>query len=276
MSKRLAGRFGYPAENSFEVTLHMGTKRIPHPLDDELAQKVGLKNYDELHQQAIGTANNKLRNKEQMLLAQQVTMRLLDRHQFKVPSWLVLMESQNAVRNMGRNWNDLSDEEIELFNEGGEKSVRLSMILDSVREAAPESVFSTQEILEKLRIQIAQQGKDPIAILSKAEKDGTLLGEITRLRDEATIQWIIHVVLLIIVAPLIAIQYYKSGDRVNGFLLGLVFLITGIILDLIITYPLFITTQGTSLQEFFLQWQMLVGYTVLIVSIGIYHIIKNK
>ena len=126
-----------------------------------------------------------------MLLTQQVTTRLLDNNEFEVPSWLVLMESQNSAHKMGRHWNDLSTEEIELFNENSKKSVRLSMILDSIREADPESVFSTQEIIDKLRNQIASQGQDPVTVLTQAEKDGTLLGEVTRLRDEATVQWIL-------------------------------------------------------------------------------------
>ncbi len=176
---------------TFDVDLHMGTKRVPHPLDDELAKKMGFDNYDVLHQEVIGAANTKIQGKEMMLLTQQVTTRLLDNNKFEVPAWLVLMESQDTARKMGRHWHDLSTEEIELFNENSKKSVRLSMILDSIREADPESVFSTQEIIDKLKNQIASQGQDPVAVLTQAEKNGTLLGEVTRLRDEATVQWIL-------------------------------------------------------------------------------------
>lgn len=176
---------------TFDVDLHMGTKRIPHPLDDELAKKMGLDNYDILHQEAMGAALTKLKGREMMLLTQQVTTRLLEHNEFEVPSWLVLMESQNTARKMGKHWHDLSMEEVEAFNANSKKSVKLSMILDSVREADPESVFSTQEIIDKLKNQIASQGQDPVAVLTQAEKDGTLLGEVTRLRDEATVQWIL-------------------------------------------------------------------------------------
>lgn len=91
-----------------------------------------------------------------------------------------------------------------------------------------------------------------------------------------TIQYIIHFVLLIIAASYIASRYYKKKDKVNGFLLGLVFLVTGIILDAVITVPLFTIPQGTGYLDFFFNPLMLVGYVISVLTVGIYDKVKNK
>jgi hypothetical protein len=96
------------------------------------------------------------------------------------------------------------------------------------------------------------------------------------LKDSITLQYIIHSIVLIVWALIGAYLYYKSKDKINGFVLGLVFLIIGIILDMIITMPLFIIPQGKTYIDFFLDWRMWIGYIELIVVVGIYDLIRRK
>ena len=44
----------------FNVKVHMGTKKVPLPLDDELAKKVGLETYEQLRNEAEGTASARI------------------------------------------------------------------------------------------------------------------------------------------------------------------------------------------------------------------------
>ena len=88
---------------------------------------------------------------------------------------------------------------------------------------------------------------------------------------EILIQKIIHYILLIPITGLCAWLYYKTKDKINGFLLGLLFLIIGTILDLAITMPLFTGYSG-----FYLDPYLWIGFLEVIMITGIYKIFKFK
>jgi len=64
------------------------------------------------------------------------------------------------------------------------------------------------------------------------------------LKDLGDWQYLIHYIVLIPIVIFGASYYYKSNNKVNGFLLGIVMLIVGLILDAIITVPFFTQPQG--------------------------------
>ena len=178
---------------TFDVTIHMGTKKKPAPLDDELAKKIGFETYKELRTQLEGSATQRMQVRKNLKLANQVVTRLVENHDFEVPAWLVLIESQRAAQAMGKDWDSLSDEEIKDLNDDSTKQVKLSLILDSVRETEPEAVFSEGELLQKLQMNLLQQGhQNANQVIQQMHANGTLIGHVARLRDEATVQWIIN------------------------------------------------------------------------------------
>lgn len=91
-----------------------------------------------------------------------------------------------------------------------------------------------------------------------------------------TTVWIIHYILLIPIAVLCAWLYYKSKDKINGFVLGIVFLIVGIILDMIVTVPLFIIPQGGNYGTYFSNGFMLAGFLELIILVELYDLMRRK
>jgi hypothetical protein len=96
------------------------------------------------------------------------------------------------------------------------------------------------------------------------------------LKDLGNYQYIVHYLILIPIVIFGANYYYKSKDKVNGFLLGAVMLITGMILDAIVTVPLFTIPQGTVHMEFFLAPLMLAGYIEFLLITGLYWVKKVK
>jgi len=116
----------------FSVTLHAGTKSIPAALDDEFAKKLGYDSYQKLHGEALGTASSQLERERRQLITNQVLGRILENHDFEVPQWFVLMESQNAVRELGGTWSDMKEAEIDSLNKQSINKLKLSMILDSM------------------------------------------------------------------------------------------------------------------------------------------------
>ncbi len=90
------------------------------------------------------------------------------------------------------------------------------------------------------------------------------------LKMSAIPQNIIHFLLLVPITVLAARLYYKSKDNINGFVLGIVFLITGAILDLIITAPLF-TGYSALYSDIFL-W---IGFAELVIVAGVYKMLTE-
>ncbi len=85
-------------------------------------------------------------------------------------------------------------------------------------------------------------------------------------------QYILHYILLIPGAILVAWLYYRSNDKVNGFLLGLVILLTGTILDILITIPFF----TGSYVEFYTSPLMWIGFLETVLIVGLYDLAKKK
>lgn len=84
---------------------------------------------------------------------------------------------------------------------------------------------------------------------------------------------IIHYVLLILFVLLCAAIYYRTRDRLNGFVLGIFLLLVGNILDLIITIPLFIEEGYAGFYSSIYLW---IGFVIVIVTAGIYDLARKK
>ena len=83
---------------------------------------------------------------------------------------------------------------------------------------------------------------------------------------------IIHYILLIPIGILASWLYYKSKDKIKGTILGIMFIITGVVLDLIITIPMFLEKDYSG---FFSSVYLWIGFVVLILVVGIYDKVKN-
>lgn len=96
------------------------------------------------------------------------------------------------------------------------------------------------------------------------------------LKDLGNWQYLIHYIALVPIVILGAYYYYKSGDKVNGFILGLIMLATGQILDAIITVPFFIIPQGSSYTKFFINPLIWIGFVEFVVITYLYWAKKVK
>jgi len=84
---------------------------------------------------------------------------------------------------------------------------------------------------------------------------------------------IIHYILLIPMGIFCAWVYYRRKDKTNGFLLGLVMLVTGVVLDLIITIPLFLKGDYLAFYSDPFLW---VGFLVALVIVGTYDLARKR
>lgn len=82
----------------------------------------------------------------------------------------------------------------------------------------------------------------------------------------------IHYVLLIPIVWLCAWLYYKSKEKFNGFVLGIIFVLIGTVLDLLITVPMFVKDFGVYYSSLYL-W---IGFAETIIIVGLYDLFRKK
>lgn len=177
-------------EAKFTVRVHMGMKVTPCPLDDSLAEKCGLKTYDELRNAVVGEVNRQLTSQERDKIVQQLASRLIEQHEFDVPEWLAKMEAQNIVKQMGSELERLTKEAQDNVLEQARKNVKFSLILDSIKEVEPELEFSDAEMIEILKNQLSGNGNAD-KMIADALKTGSLFGTIAALKTNLVIDWLV-------------------------------------------------------------------------------------
>ena len=93
--------------------------------------------------------------------------------------------------------------------------------------------------------------------------------------SESTV-YAIHYAIMIPLGILVAWLYYKSKDKVNGFLIGLAMVLVGVVLDLAITVPFFVIPAGGNYVTYFSSLYLWIGFLEGIVVIGIYDLMRKK
>lgn len=179
-------------EVQFQVQVHMGTKRKPCNLDDEFAKKVGMNTVEEVQTKLKELVLSRIQNNELQLIRQQISKRLVTNHDFEIPEWLKNMEAEYLATQNGLDWKKLSDEDKKTFGNQSVDNVKLSLILDSIRDAEPETVLSDAEAIGSLKQRVASQGADPEQFVVESQKNGRLFGLVAALRDEFVLQWVVN------------------------------------------------------------------------------------
>ena len=171
----------------FSVTIHMGTKQKPHPINDEFYQIMGVQNIEELINKLRSVSKMSIDRSQRDAIRAQVAVQLLDLNKFEVPKFIVEEEAKYIASQSGLSFTTMSDGERAKFIEQAEKNSRLSLILDSVRESEPDSVLNEIEARNVLTSHIQARGGDPERVFNNQAQAAMLLSSI---KDEFTLQWV--------------------------------------------------------------------------------------
>ena len=182
-----------------KVTLVMGSKTVPCALDDSLAVKLGKKDFIELKQYVHGTAVSNVQNKHKQAINQAITHVLVDANTIAVPNWLSLSEAQYLAHNAKLEWATLEDQDKEKYLSVGEKNVKLSLILDKIRELNPEAQLTDQEVFEIVKSNLGKTKTEASLddVIKQMNKTGYLQILFSRIKDEHTMDFITKSVKLI-------------------------------------------------------------------------------
>lgn len=177
----------------FAVDLVMGSKSVPAPLDDTLAAKVGKKDFAELKEHALFTAQAKIQEFFRNRVLEAVIHHLVDSNNVNVPNWMALSEAQYLAHNAKLNWATLPDQDKEKYLELSTKNVKLALVLDKIRELEPEAQLSDQEVFDMIKKNIAQSKAttDFDAAIKEMNRTGYLQILMSRIRDEHTLDFVV-------------------------------------------------------------------------------------
>ena len=75
--------------------------------------------------------------------------------------------------------------------------LKLTLIMDAIRETESETQFSNNEMFDLIRSRVAQQGQDPDKFVAELQQSGRLFGIIAALQQEATLEWLAKQAILI-------------------------------------------------------------------------------
>ena len=182
----------------FKVTLAMGSKSVPAPLDEELAIKLKFKSIDELRDNVSAMASSRIAEHQSNMIGQQLQKRICDTHQFKIPDWIILSEAQMQAKNLKKEWEKISDEDKEVLMKRSEDAVRVSFILEKVRELEPEAQLSDEETVSIIKDNLGKMAQnngsieDVDTLLNNMSKNGLLPMLVGRVRDEHTLQFLVR------------------------------------------------------------------------------------
>lgn len=178
----------------FEVTVHMGMKLVPHEINEEFLQKCGVNNIIELQEKLRSITNARIKDSELGAIKNQVAKQLVANHDFQIPEFLIDSEVKSIANHYehssGVPLECLPDDLKEEFTKKATESIRLTLVLDAIKEQEPEAVLSDNEAYQILAGKIQVQGNDPKKMLDQAQKNGMLFGMIASLKNDFVLEWL--------------------------------------------------------------------------------------
>lgn len=177
---------------SAKVTLHMGLKKSPCPLDETLAQRCGVKSIDEVTNSLKIIAENQHKAERNERLVEQVKLQLLEKNKFEVPKWLTLQEAEFIAKQQGLVYAELNDEARDKVLAQASDNVRFTLIIDSIKKVEPEVVLADHEALQGVKQNLDRRGvKDVEAFINKSYRDGSLFGFVEKMKNDYAIQFLV-------------------------------------------------------------------------------------
>ena len=183
----------------FTVELITGSKSTPCALDDTLAHKMGKKDLPELKEFVSQAAFGRVANFDRSRLQEAVSNALVAGVSVAVPGWMSLSEAQYMAQQSQLDWNAMPDGDRERFVQMAEQNVKLSLVLDKIREEEPEAQLSDQETFEIIKQNLANTKTDANLdeVIQTMSKTGQLQILFARIKDEYALNHIVKTVKVI-------------------------------------------------------------------------------
>lgn len=177
---------------NFKVTVSMGSKNVPCPLDDTLGERLGYKTFSELRQEVMLKAQAQIASNTKLQHNEAVANKLVSINNFDIPSWMKLQEAQYLASNAKLDWQQMPDVDKEQYISIAEKNVKLALILDKIRDNEPDTQLSDEEAFNIIKQNLSHRKieKSLDEVLQEMNKTGYLQFLFSKIRDENTLDFI--------------------------------------------------------------------------------------
>jgi len=177
---------------NFTAKIIMGSKTVPMPLNDDLAKKLNKETYLELKEAVNAQAAANLHNAEKLQLNNAISAKLVADNEIDVPNWMSVSEAKYLAHNSKLDWEKIPDQDKEKFIEMGEKNVKLSLVLDKVRETEPDAQLSDQEVFNIIKQNLAKTKTQTSLddVIKEMQRTGYLQILFSRIKDEFALDFI--------------------------------------------------------------------------------------
>ena len=177
----------------FKLTVITGSKTIPCALDDNLASKLGKACFSELKDYVNELSQVQVVNKFKLALTEAVAKRLVQDNHFNVPQWMALSEARYVAHTAKVNWDTLNDVDRTRYVEIATGNVKLSLILDKIRESEPDAQLTDQEVFDiiKRNLMNSKSGSSLEELLSQMNNSGYLQVLMSRVKDEHVLDYVL-------------------------------------------------------------------------------------
>jgi trigger factor len=171
---------------SFKLTLNQANKKTPLPLNDELAIKLGRKDLEELKTHAHNQAAQMIVEQTKSQLQNNFCEKLVESNTINVPEWMSISEAKYLAHNSKLEWDKCPNEDKEKFISLANRNVKLSLILEKIREVEPEAQLSEQEVFEIVKQSMLKTKPDCNVMeeLQRINQTGQLQYLMVKIRDE--------------------------------------------------------------------------------------------
>jgi len=179
-------------EAVFEVELESARRREAAEFGEDVVKRAGFNTLEAFEQTIELKANEKVAEQEFIHYRAQINEKLIESNEIDVPSWMKVQIAKNSINIQEKKWEEYSEEEQNEFIEDAGKRIKLSFILDKIKEKEVDTVMSNEEVIGTIQANIhrfPQQVREQLA----SGKNPTLTTQIAaEIQDEYLMRWLIN------------------------------------------------------------------------------------
>jgi trigger factor len=174
------------------VNLHMGMKKKPAALDDDLAKRFGVDTLEQLRTHVRSSVEQQQEQTRSNAVKQQIKNKLLADSNVNVPDWLAVAEAQGIASQERTEWETLNELARLNLIDRARQNIALSFILNEIRKAEPETQLTDIELMQITKNVLAQNGvQDVDKYIEQASANGSIGFIISQIKNDYVMNWLV-------------------------------------------------------------------------------------
>lgn len=178
---------------SFDVTIINGSKKIPHPINEEIAVQAGFMTLDEMKDTIKKNIQTSVDNTKNRRLQEVIVEKIIDSNQhIEIPQWIHVQMAKDLANNRKMDWEKLDDETRQKLMGMAKDSVLITVLLDKIRAQEVDSILSNEEVDRLLQEEFSKLNENyRQALLS--DKTGKIVNKVREeLQDKYFMDWLLN------------------------------------------------------------------------------------